>query len=277
MRRSGRHGRAGFTLLEVMLAMTSLAMLTAIIYAAFHLGTRAVERGQASVVTAQRLRAASDVLIRQVKSVDPYCSRSVEDGEYPYFFGNDHSMTFVTAAGQLGGGGLVRVCWVITDDPPGLQLTESAAFSPDALGKDDDTTDCTGPHATVVDGFRRARFQYLYRESNESKEDQEWRGSWDARDDGILPAAVQVEIEGLPGFGGDVWGTEIPIMTSHYREGGAECDPDRIGQPIQAEEGEGTSDAAASTPGANGGDEEGAGGANDDGSGVDDDGEEADE
>jgi prepilin-type N-terminal cleavage/methylation domain-containing protein len=275
MTRLPRDGRAGFTLLEVILAMTSLAMLTAIIYAAFHLGTRAVERGQAAVVTAQRLRAASDVLIRQVKSVDPYCSRNVEDGEYPYFFGNDHSMTFITAAGLLGGGGLVRVCWVIRDNPPGLELTESPAFSPDTLGKDDDSDDCSGPHTTVIDGFRRAKFQYLYRESNESKEDQEWRRSWDARDDGILPAAVQVEIDGLPGFSGDTWGTEIPIMTSHYREGGAECDPDRIGQPIQeTDEDGGTSDAGVSTPGAGGGEDVGAGGADDE---AGDDGEEDDE
>jgi type II secretory pathway pseudopilin PulG len=231
--RRARDVRAGFTLLEVVLAMTSLAMLTAIVYAAFHLGTRALERGEAAVVTAQRLRAASDVLIRQVKSVDPYCSRSVEDGEYPYFFGNGRSMTFVTAAGLLGGGGLVRVCWEIRDDPPRLVLTESSAFSPDTLGTGDATDDCRGPHAVVIDGFRRARFQYLFRESNDSKEDQELRPSWDAREDGILPAAVQVEIDGLPGLGVDTWGTEIPIMTSHYREGGAECDPERIGaQPV---------------------------------------------
>ncbi len=228
-----RHVRAGFTLLEVVLAMTSLAMLTAIVYAAFHLGTRALERGEAAVVTAQRLRAASDVLIRQVKSVDPYCSRSVEDGEYPYFFGDERSMTFVTAAGLLGGGGLVRVCWQIKDHPPRLELTESSAFSPDTLGGGDATDDCRGPHAVVIDGFRRARFRYLFRESNDSKEDEEMRPKWDAREDGILPAAVQVEIDGLPGLEVDTWGTEIPIMTSHYREGGAECDPERIGaQPV---------------------------------------------
>jgi hypothetical protein len=122
---------------------------------------------------------------------------------------------------------------VIKDDPPRLELTESAAFSPDTLGTGDATDDCRGPHAVVIDGFRRAHFQYLFRESNESKDDQEMRPSWDAREDGILPAAVQIEIDGLPGLEVDTWGTEIPIMTSHYREGGAECDPERIGaQPV---------------------------------------------
>ena len=72
--------RAGFTLLEVVLAMTSLVMVTAICYAAFHLGMRAVERGEVAVVTAQRLRVASDVLIRQVKSAVPYPVRTRTTG-----------------------------------------------------------------------------------------------------------------------------------------------------------------------------------------------------
>ena len=41
---------AGFTLLEVVLALTALAMLTAICYAAFHLGMRALEKGEAAVL-----------------------------------------------------------------------------------------------------------------------------------------------------------------------------------------------------------------------------------
>jgi prepilin-type N-terminal cleavage/methylation domain-containing protein len=229
MTRTARGARSGFTLLEVVLAMTSLAMLTAIVYAAFHLGTRAVERGTAAVVTAQRLRAASDVLIRQVKSVDPYCSRNAEDGEYPYFFGDKQSMEFVTAAGQLGGGGLVQVHYRIENDPPRLVLTESSFFSPDTVERD---AQRGGERSAVlIDGFRGAQFQYLYRESNESGEDQEMRTEWNSREEGILPAAVQIAIEGLPGLDTDVWGTEIPIMTSQYREGGAECDPERIGEP----------------------------------------------
>ena len=80
MNRRPSDQRAGFTLLEVMLAMTSLVMVTAICYAAFHLGMRAVERGEVAVVTAQRLRVASDVLIRQVKSAVPYPSTHTSPG-----------------------------------------------------------------------------------------------------------------------------------------------------------------------------------------------------
>jgi prepilin-type N-terminal cleavage/methylation domain-containing protein len=51
--KSSRHrrGRAGFSLLEVMLAMVALALVSMICYGAFHLGIRAVEKGEVAVVT----------------------------------------------------------------------------------------------------------------------------------------------------------------------------------------------------------------------------------
>src|SRR5215510_8626704 len=122
---------AGFTLLEVVLALTSLAMLTAIVYAAFDLGTRALEKGQYAVVTAQRLRVAIDIMIRQIKSIDAYPAHDRQEGAYWWFVGYPTKMEFVTAAGLQGGGGLVKVTYsvqdgaVCRDSPPCLVVTES--------------------------------------------------------------------------------------------------------------------------------------------------------
>ena len=69
-------GPAGFTLLEVVIAMTALALVTVICYGAFYLGIRAMERGEVAVVAAQRLRVATDVIIRQIKSIVPYKARN---------------------------------------------------------------------------------------------------------------------------------------------------------------------------------------------------------
>ena len=46
MRRTGRRG--GFTLLELTISMTLLALVVGICYAAFHLGMRAMERDRKS-------------------------------------------------------------------------------------------------------------------------------------------------------------------------------------------------------------------------------------
>src|SRR5262245_24850933 len=122
--RGGTGGSGGFTLLEITLAMAVLGMIAAMCYGAFHLGIRAVERGEVAVVTAQRLRVASDVIIRQIKSVDAYCARNEDEDLYPYFMGTATSMTFVTGTGLEGGGGLTRVVYQVVDEPPRLVMGE---------------------------------------------------------------------------------------------------------------------------------------------------------
>src|SRR5947199_9502290 len=96
--------RDGFTLLELVLAMSALAMIVAICYGAFHLGIRAVESGERAVVTAQRLRVATDVLIRQVKSAVPYPARNRDDVVYPYFVGTATSPPFMYAHSHVSSG-----------------------------------------------------------------------------------------------------------------------------------------------------------------------------
>src|SRR2546425_7292077 len=98
----------GFTLLEIVIALTALALVTVICYGAFYLGIRAMERGEVAVVAAQRLRVATDVLIRQIKSVVPYKARNRDDEEYVFFMGTASSMAVITGRGPQGGGGPTR-------------------------------------------------------------------------------------------------------------------------------------------------------------------------
>jgi prepilin-type N-terminal cleavage/methylation domain-containing protein len=199
--------RRGFTLVEVALAMSLLASVAVICYAAFHLGIRAVERGEVAVVTAQRLRVASDVLIRQVKSIVAYPACNEEEEVYPYFVGTATSMAFITAAGLEGGGGLTRVAYQLVDDPTRLVMAEGSRFSPAMLG----TARLAPPtdrRAVLLDGFKTLHFQYMMNDGV----DTEWRDEWDSYEEEMLPAAIRVLIDGLPGIELDTWGQEIPIM-----------------------------------------------------------------
>jgi general secretion pathway protein J len=199
--------RAGFTLLEVVLAMTALAMLTVVCYGAFHLGIRAVQSGEIAVVTSQRLRAATDVLIRQVKSVACYNARNEDDETYPYFFGSADRMTFITTAGMRGGGGLARVVYHVEGDPPELLLTESPIFDP----AHEQTT-------MLLSEFEKLRFRYLL----DDGADVEWMKSWDSYEEETMPVAVKIVVEGMRGADGNAWGQEIPLMAPSYNEGRCE-------------------------------------------------------
>jgi len=217
--------RDGFTLLEVTLAMSALAMLVAICYGAFHVGIRAVESGEMAVVTAQRLRVATDVLIRQLKSAVHYPVRTADDNVYWYFTGTATSLTFITAAAQQGGGGLARVVYRLEEDPKRLVLEESPFFSPDTLGAD--PVDKPGDRAVVLlDGFQSIKFQYCVNDGAEPE--CEWRDGWDGPTDGedMMPAAVRIVVTGLPGLELNVWGQEIPIMAMAYGE--EQPDPDEL-------------------------------------------------
>jgi prepilin-type N-terminal cleavage/methylation domain-containing protein len=199
--------RRGFTLIEVVLGMSMLALIASICYGAFHLGIRAVERGEVAVVTAQRLRVASDVLIRQVKSIVAYPACNAEEEVYPYFVGTATSMTFITATGLEGGGGLTRVAYQLVDDPPRLVMAEGSRFSPAVLGEEN-LPPPTDRAAVLLDGFKTLRFQYMMNDGV----DTEWRDEWDSYEEEMLPAAVRILIEGLPGIELETWGQEIPLM-----------------------------------------------------------------
>lgn len=238
---SERRTAAGFTLLELVLAMAALALMAAICYAAFHLGIRALQRGEVAVVTAQRLRVASDVLIRQIKSTVAYPARNRDEEVYPYFMGTGTSMAFITAGGLSGGGGLTRVVYRL-EEGPRLVMEESTLFSPDELGRS--PIDQPGETSTVLlDGFRSLKFEYLMNDGG----DTEWRASWDGHEDEMLPSAVRVIVEGMPGLEVPAWGDEIPIMSTSYGENTGEVGDDdvepRSDEDENADDGTGDNDA----------------------------------
>lgn len=212
---------AGFTMIEVLISMMLLALVAGICYAAFHLGIRAVGKGEMAVVTAQRLRAATDVMIRQVKSA--VASPALVDGDtYPYFYGTPTSMSFVTEAGQLGGGGRARVRYSISSDPPQLVMEESVYFDAETLGGERPETD-EARTSVILDGFRRASFEF-YDGSDSLDCPGNWCASWNPLEAETIPAAVRIKVEGLFGLDEDVWGQEIPLMsvTATYADAGGE-------------------------------------------------------
>jgi len=200
----------GFTMIEVMISVTLLALVAGICYAAFHLGIRAVAKGEMAVVTAQRLRAATDVLIHQVKSA--VASPALIDGDtYPCFSGTPTSMTFVTEAGQLGGGGRARVTYSFVADPPQLLLQELTYFDPENCLHD--KPDVVEPlSATVLDGFRTMSFEF-YDGSDSLDCPGNWCTSWNPLEAETIPAAIRIKVEGLFGIDEDVWGQEIPLLS----------------------------------------------------------------
>lgn len=210
-----RHGEsrrpsstAGFTLLEMVLALVIFGMIAAIVYSAFYFGHRAVVSGERAADDNQRMRLAEEMLGRQLRSAVYYFAKHDEE-EVAFFLGASDGMTFVTSAPQSRGGtGLAVVTYRLVDGR--LVVEERTSFTPDDLYSP--PSDARVERAVLLEGFSSCRFEYLPREEM----DLGWADKWDARDEDTLPAAVRVTIDGLPFFGGKPWVREIPLVTMAY-------------------------------------------------------------
>ncbi len=207
-RRRPRSASAGFTLLEVVLALVIFSLLALMVYGAFYVGHRAVIAGEREADLSQRMRVVDDVVAHQVHSAVYYFARHDED-TVPYFLGRADAMSFVTAAPQSRGGtGLVVVTYRAVDGQ--LVLEERPGFMPDDLY--DPPSDARVERAVLLSGVSALRFEYLPRD----EVDGQWQEAWDARDEDGLPSAVRLSVEGLPWSSQQPWVRELPLMTVAY-------------------------------------------------------------
>ena len=122
-----RGGMAGFTLLEMILALVIFGMIAAIVYSAFYFGHRAVTSGERAADENQRVRLVEDILGRQVRSAVYYYARH-DDEQIAYFLGAADAMSFVTSAPQSRGGtGLAVVTYRLAEGR--LILEERTSFT----------------------------------------------------------------------------------------------------------------------------------------------------
>jgi prepilin-type N-terminal cleavage/methylation domain-containing protein len=97
-------GSAGFTLLELMLAMVLLSLLALVSYGTLNLCLKGARHGEAATVNLQQLRITRQYLERSLGSALP---RLNGRGQWPYFEGEEQELKFLTPLGlqahQLGG------------------------------------------------------------------------------------------------------------------------------------------------------------------------------
>ena len=86
--RRGCNGAAGFTLIEVVLAITIFALMGGVLYGAFSLGHTAVEKSAASFNRNQKTRSIGDLLATYIRSAYPY-RKSIQ--EQAIFFDGGHA------------------------------------------------------------------------------------------------------------------------------------------------------------------------------------------
>jgi len=206
-------GKGGFTLVELVIAMTIMAMLSLALSGVISLGGRSASIGERKTEQARRFRVATSIIVRQLRSAAPYEVPSEDEDEpEPYFIGERERIDFVTTLPQSPNDtGLAVVSYWQEDDTLMMsELPYFAAFSGDRL---DDRTEHLVFSTPLLYNVRSIRFSYRRSDFG----DETWSDHWDAIDEDALPAAVRIEVDPtVPD--GPAWYHEVPVFVGVLNE-----------------------------------------------------------
>jgi general secretion pathway protein J len=184
---------SGFTLVELLLAITLLSMLMALAYGGLHAATQATDRGQEILEERGRLRMAHQFVRKQLNQAIPLAfaqsdGRVTGQKDPEVFLGSASSVRFVgPMPGYLGfGGPQVQQLNIIQGDN-GLELVLQHAL---VQGFEESKLQERDP-ILLIDRINFAEFQFLGRD--ERGDLTPWTSEWLQTDQ--LPAAVALQIE----------------------------------------------------------------------------------
>jgi prepilin-type N-terminal cleavage/methylation domain-containing protein len=182
--------RGGFTLLEVIVSLSILALVAASISLAFRMTVRSMAQGEDAVHASVRQRARFATLERLFRDANP-APVPIGETSGPWFRGEADRVSFLSVSpiGQRRGGGF-RVLGFREGRLPtgeaGLLVSERSPFSPDAVGGESkEGAQLVFPGAT--------RVAFFYVSGFTADGTMETENAWDAGEQKRFPVAVGIE------------------------------------------------------------------------------------
>jgi type II secretory pathway component PulJ len=183
LRASPRADVQGFTLVEVILAVSTLAVVVLLATAALRVGLRAWEAGQRRVDLQQESRALVELVSEALAGAHPYRGRLGQNPERVVLFeGEAEEVRFVTSAPTLvldAPAAPFHAVVLGRKEPEALRLVERLV----------PTDEPFAPGSERVLSRSVTRFKLAYRDETGA-----WQERWDGREAAGLPTAVRFEL-----------------------------------------------------------------------------------
>ena len=184
----------GFTLLEMIVAVTLVAMMAVGIWSVFRTSLRAWSRGTEYIDASERQRNILDMVRKQLASAYPLSApldMASPVAVHPIFYGTETRLSFISLNSLRfrDSPGLTLVNYEVTQDPQGAYiLYEREERYLGRIPDPESEIDLAGI-TPLFDNLVQCYFEYR------SQEDEEpWVREWDAGERGQLPEAVAVNI-----------------------------------------------------------------------------------
>jgi len=220
---------SGFTLVELLLAVTLLSILLALTYGGMQAATRATDRGQKILEESGRLRMAHQFVRKQLNQAIPMGFTQPDETQtaadevgkgsaMEVFWGAEQSIRFVgPMPGYLGFGGPQVQELSILSGPNGLELVITHAL---VQGFEDAMLDERAP-IVLIDHIESANFKFLARD--EDGEIAGWVDEWPEPEE--LPVAVALDIQ----FEEDVY-ADWPLLVAAIKVDGSSVSELLVGE-----------------------------------------------
>ena len=199
---------AGFTLLEVLLAITLLALLLAGAMGGIRAATRAMHSGEQAIDRTNRLRVTQEFIRHEISRALPLAfGQEKGSGANFVFQGENDFLRFVAPMpGHLSRGGPYVQSLEFARGQHGMQLLFTHqmlnGFDLDKLSTKDLLP------VMLIEGIRNGRFEYRKYDDEGKLED--WKDEW--KDPSTLPVMVRLHLE-MTAESGIIWPTmDIPLV-----------------------------------------------------------------
>jgi len=179
----------GFTLLELLIAITLSILILVALGAAMRLGYKSQEKGTERSEVTQKVRILEDRIAWLIRGAYPLFLNKPDEKKI-FFDGKSDRAGFVTSSIDAHGTGpedLAGLKWVsIFADSEGLKIREKIFFLEDVFD------DSKGKVYLLDPEVRKIAFEFF--EIKEGEKQGSWISEWDPGDKETIPLAVKVKI-----------------------------------------------------------------------------------